>query len=65
MGLHSLPVEATVCSVNLFLQHYGSGSNLGLTIKASLQELQMELGVTGNPLEYDLTCGVTWQRIPG
>merc|ERR1711983_279962 len=53
MGLHSLPVEATVCSINLFLQHYGSESNLGLTIKASLQELQMELGVTGNPLEYD------------
>ena len=61
MGLHSLPVEATVCSVNLFLQHYGSGSHLGLTIEASLQELQMELGVTRNPL----TCGVTWPRTPG
>ena len=39
MGLYSLPIEATVCSINLFLQHYGSGSNLCLTIKASLQEL--------------------------
>ena len=53
MGLNSLPIEATVCSINLFLQNYATASNLDLTIRVSFQELQMELGMTRNPLDYN------------
>ena len=41
-GIDSNGIAAQRRDINLFLQHYGSGSNLGLTIKASLQELQMQ-----------------------
>ena len=53
MGLHSLPVEATVGSINAFLQHYGTETPLGLYLKASLENLQLDLGVSRCPLEYD------------
>ena len=41
MGLHSLPVEATVCSVNLFLQHYGSGSNWGSQLRQACRNCKL------------------------
>ena len=51
MGLFSLPLEATVSSVNLLLQHYGTSTALGVTLAACLENLQVELGVKGCPLE--------------
>ena len=53
MGLHSLPIEATIGSINAFLQHYGTETALGLYLRASLENLQLELGVSSCPLEYD------------
>ena len=53
MGLHSLPIEATVGSINAFLQHYGTETAMGLYLRACLENLQLELGVSRCPLEYD------------
>ena len=39
MGLHSLPVEATVGSINAFLQYYGTETPMGLYLRASLKNL--------------------------
>ena len=53
MGLHSLPVEATIGSVNAFLQHYGTETSMGFYIKYTLEDLQIELGVYKCPLLYN------------
>ena len=53
MGLFSLPLEATISSVNLLLQHYGTSTALGVTLTACLENLQVEIGVRRCPLEYD------------
>ena len=53
MCLYSIPVKATASSINLFIQHYYSKGHEDITLRASLQGLQTELGVTGKPLTYD------------
>ena len=53
MGLFSLPLEATISSLNLLLQHYQTSGALGTTITTALENLQVELGVQDCPLKYD------------
>ena len=53
MGLYSLPIEATIGSINAFLQHYGTETAISLYLRASLENLQLELGVSGCPFKYD------------
>jgi len=53
VGLLDLTVEQHICRINLFCQHYGSASIIGLKLTASLHWLQMQLGCPGNPLLMD------------
>ena len=53
VGLNSLVAEATTASLNSFLQHYGTETAIGTYLTASLENLQLELGVSGCPLNYD------------
>jgi hypothetical protein len=39
--------------INIFVQHYGAGTTVGLKYLALLEALQLEIGCTGNPLEED------------
>ena len=52
-ALRSLTTEATAESLNMFLQHYGTESSLGIFLTATIENLQLELGVTGCPFTYD------------
>ena len=52
IGLHNIGVEATIASINALLQHYGAPTNLGITLQASIEALQLELGVPDNPFQY-------------
>lgn len=73
IALYNASVEATIASVNTFLQHYGAPTNLVTTFQASINKLQLELGVPNNPLKYpfevlgDLTTGSwikpLWEQI--
>ena len=45
MGLHSLPIEPRVGSINAFMQHYGTEMAMGLYLRASLKNLQLDIGV--------------------
>ena len=60
MGLFDLPTETTITTLNSFLQHYGTDSSLGVTLQASLENLQMELGVVDCPFDYD---NDTWHHL--
>ena len=51
--MNSLVAEATTASLNSFLQHYGTETAIGTYLTASLENLQLELGVSGCPLNYD------------
>ena len=53
MGLHNLTAEATTASLNLFLQHYGTDTLLGIYLSTSIENLQLELGVSKCPFKYD------------
>ena len=53
MGLYNLVTKTTAANLNSFLQHYNTNSALGTTIQATLENLQLELGVRGFPLHYD------------
>ncbi len=53
IGLLDLSIEQHICRINLFCQHYGSPSTIGLKLSASLHWLQMYLGCIGNPLLLD------------
>jgi hypothetical protein len=73
IGLFSFPVEQTICCLNMLLQHYGVPSTLGKKFQASIECLQLEVGVNVNPLtvSYDIygslatTCWVKtlWERL--
>ena len=52
MGLYNIEVAATIASINAFLQHYGAPTNLGVTLQASIEALQLKLGVPDNPFKY-------------
>jgi hypothetical protein len=50
VGLLSLPTEATICRVNLFVQHWDMPSPIGQMLRASMELLQLEVGCVGCPL---------------
>ena len=52
IGLLNAGVEATIASINALLQHYGAPTNLGVTLQASIEALQLKLGVPDNPFKY-------------
>ena len=52
MELCSLPIKTTAASINSFLQHYGTKTNLGLYLTALIENLQHELGVSRCQFEY-------------
>ena len=60
MGLFDLTTETTAATINAFLQHYGTDSPVGVTLQATLENLQIELGVRGCPLDYDFE---TWGHL--
>ena len=45
MGLYNLVTETTSATLNSFLQHYNTDSALGITLSATLENLQLKLGV--------------------
>jgi hypothetical protein len=51
--LFDLAVEHTIGIINIFVQHYGAGTTVGLKYSALLEALQLEFGCTGNPLKED------------
>ena len=54
MELLNLPMmETTAAQVNCLLQHYGTDSELGHTMTAAMEHLQLEIGVEGCPLSYN------------
>jgi len=53
MGLLNLVTETASATLNSFLQHYNTDSALGITLSATMENLQLELGVQGCPLHYD------------
>ena len=52
IGLFNTGMEATMASINALLQHYGAPTNLGVTLQASIEALQLKLGVPDNPFKY-------------
>jgi hypothetical protein len=56
-----------VCHVNLFLQHWGSATPIGQTLRCSLELLQLETGLDRCPLltPFDILgplCTKSWLR---
>ena len=60
MGLFDLTTETTAATINSLLQHYGTDSPVGITLQATMKNLQIELGVSGCPLNYDYN---TWAHL--
>ena len=56
VGMLDLVVEHTICMINIFVQHYGTGTTLAMKFTACLETLQLELGCLGNPLKEDYGC---------
>ena len=50
IGLFSFPAEQTICCLNMLVQHFGVPSILGQKFRASLECMQLEVGVNVNPL---------------
>ena len=50
IGLFSFPAEQTICCLNMLVQHFGVPSILGQKFWASLECMQLEVGVHVNPL---------------
>jgi hypothetical protein len=59
-GLFNLPVEQLICRVNMQMQHYHTSTNLSRKLDASLQYLQLQLGMSHNPLLLDYD---TWGHL--
>ena len=55
MGLYNIATKTTAATINSFLQHYNMSTSTGITLKACLENLQLELGVTDNPLLYNFS----------
>ena len=60
MELFDLTTETTAATLNSFLQHYGSNTNIGITLLAALEYLQLEIGVDDCPFHYDFD---TWGHL--
>ena len=59
MELNCLIIEAAAASLNLFLQHYGTDTFLGTYLTASIENLQLELGVRAVHLTTTSRSGET------
>ncbi len=53
MGLNDSTIKTIIAKTNVLLQHYGTNYALGVTLQATLENLQLKLGVQGCPLEYN------------
>ena len=53
IGLSDLTVETAAATLSSFLQHYGTTSALGITLRAVMEHLQVEIGVPDCPFNYD------------
>ena len=53
IGLYDLTCETTGATLNSLLQHYGTETPLGIYLTASLENMQIELGVQHCPFLYD------------
>ncbi len=53
MGLFDLPIETAAATIASFLQHYEMNSALGHNLKAAMEHLQVEIGVSDCPFNYD------------
>ena len=53
MGLNNLPIKATAASLNAFLQHYGTNTSIGIYLTASIENLQLKMGVAGCLFDYN------------
>ncbi len=51
IGLRKLAPEIVIARTNLFLQHYGAASSLGKSLSVTLEQLQLEAGTLGCPLQ--------------
>ena len=60
MGLNNLTIEARTACLNAFLQHYGTDTSIGIYLTASIENLQLEMGVAGCPFDYNY---VTWNKL--
>jgi hypothetical protein len=65
--MYHLPVEATISRVNIFLQHWGSPTILGNSLRCTLELLQLETGLATCPLfhPFDVIgplCTRSWIR---
>ena len=52
MEMLNLPMETTAAQINCLLQDYGTNTALGDTMAATMEHLQLEIGVEGCPLDY-------------
>ncbi len=53
MGLNDITIKTATKTTNVFLQNFGMDSALGIMLQATPENLQLELGVLGCPLDYD------------
>ena len=58
--LNSLRIKTTAAAINSFLQHHGTKTSLSLYLTASIENLQLELGVSRCLFEYDY---YTWNKL--
>ena len=59
-GLNNLKIKATAASLNAFLQHYETDTSIGIYLTASIENLQLEMGVAGWPFDYNYE---TWHEL--
>lgn len=50
IGLFNFEIEMNIQRINLFLQHYDSPFDLGITLRATMELLQLEVGLRDCPL---------------
>jgi len=57
IGLRSLVTETATAQINAFLQHWDAPTSMGVSIRYTLEQMQLEMGVPDCPLYYDFQ---TW-----
>jgi endonuclease/exonuclease/phosphatase family metal-dependent hydrolase len=60
IGLYDLPIETAAANLSMLLQHYEVQTKLGITLKAAIEHLQIEIGVSDCPFNYDYD---TWSPL--
>ena len=58
MSLFDLTTKTTAATINSLLQHYGTNSPVGIILQTTMENLQIELGVRGCPLDYNYNMWV-------